>query len=58
MFRPGSARDRQGFTLIKLMVVFAIIGVLIAYHRPTEKYQLYVDPSTRAGGEMVSDDEY
>ena len=58
MFRPGLARDRQGFTLIKLMVVIAIIGVLLSYFRPTENYRFYVDPSTRSGGEMVSDDAY
>ena len=58
MFRPGLAGDRQGLSLIKLMVVIAIIGVLLAYFRPTKNYRLYVDPSTRSEGEMVSDDEY
>ena len=58
MFRPRLARDRQGLTLIKLMVVIAIIGVLLAYFRPTENYRLYVDSSTRSWGELVSDDAY
>lgn len=48
VMRPNRARNSQGFSLIEVMIVVAIIGIIAAIAFPS--YQEHVRKGRRAGG--------